>query len=131
MKSGEVKNIAHNLAEINGYLNPLYYVFLSKKRIVNLLTGKINPPDKDSFYDFYIKKIKWFKERVKKLKGELKDFQKAEIIALGIKEKVNITYRGKEFSHERKYGLDENKDEKLKEFLKEMRKQRRKDAGLI
>ena len=119
-----MNGIIYDLGDLQSYNNPLGYIWLKKKREINLLTGKIAPSDKDSVYEFYIQKAKWFKERIKKLNGNLKDFQKAKIIVFGAKEKIEISYKNKEFSGETVYKKQESG------FMKEMRRQRRENAGL-
>ncbi len=124
MRSNEVKGIANDLIHLGEDFNPMNYLWIKKKFEVDLIGGTKSQVERDSLTEFYDEKIKWFKERIKKLKGDLKDFQKAEIIVFGAKEKIEIIYKNKEFSGEVVYTkLDSG-------FMKVMRKQRRENAGL-
>jgi len=129
MKSKEVKGIVHDLIHLGEDFNPMNYIWIKKRFEVDLIKGKKSQIEEDSLTEFYDKKIKWFKERVKNLRGDLKDFQKARIIVFGAKEKIEIFYKDKDFSEEAVYDMS-GPDPKIKEFLDEMRKQRRENAGL-
>ena len=124
MRIKEVNGLINDLGDLQSYYNPMGYIWLKKKRERNLLTGKITPSDKDSVYDFYFLKIKWFKGRVKKLEGNLEDFKKAKIIIFGAKERIEIIYKDREFFGEVVYKREESG------FMKEMRRQKRENAGL-
>jgi hypothetical protein len=128
MKSNEVRGIVNDLLHLGEDFNPMYYIWVKRKFELDLITEKKSQAEIDSLTKFYDEKIKWFKERIKKLNGDLKDFQKAKIIVFGAKEKIEIIYKDKEFSGEQVYKWEES--DSNKEFLKEMRKQKRENAGL-
>jgi hypothetical protein len=128
MRSNQVNGIVNDLIHLGEDFNPMAYVWIKKKFEVDLITGEKSQVEKDSLTEFYNEKVKWFKGRIKKLNGNLKDFQKAKIIVLGAKEKIEITYKNKDFSGEKIYKLEESNSDK--EFFKEMRRQKRENAGL-
>jgi hypothetical protein len=125
MRTNQIQGIINDLIHLGEDFNPLIWVWIKEKFDFNLI-GKKNF-GKDSLAEFYEMKKNWFINRVKKLKGNIDDFQKAKIHVFGKKEKIEIVYKNKEFSNEKIYGLDNN----TKEFLKEMRRQKKENAGLI
>ncbi len=126
MRANQVKGIVNDLVHVSEDFNPMNWVWLKEKRNFDLL-GK-RSFGKDSLAKLYEMKRNWFLERIKKLKGNLNDFQKAKIHIFGKKEKIEVVYKNQIFSNEQIYGWEES--ESNKEFLKEMRKQKRENAGL-
>ena len=126
MRANQVKGIVNDLVHVSEDFNPMNWVWLKEKRNFDLL-GK-RSFGKDSLAKLYEMKRNWFLERIKKLKGNLSDFQKAKIYIFGKKEKIEVVYKNQIFSNEQIYGWEES--ESNKEFLKEMRKQKRENAGL-
>ena len=128
MRNNQINGIVNDLIHLGEDFNPMNYIWIKKKFEINLLNGKKSQNEKDSLTEFYDEKTKWFKDRIKKLGGNLKDFKKAEIIVFGAKERIEIIYKDKEFSNEAVYKREES--DSNKEFFKEMRKQKRENAGL-
>lgn len=76
-------------------------VSIPNKIELDLITGEGNWDEEDSLTELLEEKRGWFLDRIKSLKGDIKDFQKAKIIVFVAKEKVKIKYKGKEFEKER------------------------------
>ena len=95
MKSNQVRSIPHDLLNLMNWENPLTAVFVDKRIECDLLNGKIsNHFGKDSLTNLFEVRRAWFKNRVKKLNGKLKDFDEAKIIIFGRKEKIKFSYKG-------------------------------------
>lgn len=124
MRVNQVSGIINDLIHLGEDFHPMTWIWIKEKRDFNLLEKRSF--GKDSLAEFYEAKRKWFLERVRKLKGNLGDFQKANIHIFGKKEKIELVYKNKIFLKEKIYGLEEN----AREFLKEMRRQKRENAGL-
>ena len=97
MKKNQIQGIINDFIDYRGYENPIHHFWLKEKLEINLISGKINYLEEDSFTEFYKHKRKWFMGRVKKLKGKLADFQEAKVIVFGAKEKIFIEYKDKTF----------------------------------
>jgi hypothetical protein len=95
MRANQVNGIVNDLIHFSEDFHPLSWIWIKEKFDFNLLGKKIF--GKDSLAEFYEAKRKWFIERIKKLKGDLKDFQKANIYILDKKEKIEIVYKNKIF----------------------------------
>ena len=122
MRKNQTPGIVNDLLNFREYENPLNQVWIKNKLDVNLKNGKIIYPERDSLYDFYGYKRKWFMGRVKKLKGNLADFEEARIIVFGKKEKIMIKYKGKTFENEFVYEDTFGKDIKeLREAIKKLK----------
>jgi len=98
VRKNQIKGIINDLLDLNGYRNPLGKISLKNKLEANLLTKELLSVDEDDVYKFYLEKISWFHNRIKELKGNLKDFEEAKIIASLNKETIKITYKGEKFS---------------------------------
>lgn len=104
MRKNQINGLIHDLLNLESYINPLDREFVDKRFEVSLLKNEISGnADDEGTLKFYQKKIKWFKNRVKKL-GGLKDFQEAKIFVYGSKEKIKIIFKGEEFSGEKVFG---------------------------
>ena len=97
MKKNQIKSIVNDILELENWANPLNEIFSKEKYEMNLLTGKRNFPGKDSITELLLRKRKWFVNRIKNLKGNLKDFEKAKITVNKNKESVEIIYQGRKF----------------------------------
>ncbi len=100
MRKNQVKGIINDLLNLEDWKNPLQIFFIENKFKINLLNGEIEYLEEDSVSELYKEKINWFIERIKNLKGDLKDFEKAEIVVFGKKEKIEIVYKGEKFEGE-------------------------------
>lgn len=80
MRIKEINNTLDSLLNLRDWKNPLLEIWIKKKLEFNLLTGENSYNDVDSFLELYQERRNWFLERVHFLKGNLSDFQKAEII---------------------------------------------------
>lgn len=105
MRKNQIQGIINDFADFRGYENPLNRVWLKNKFEMNLKTGKINYPEKDSILDFYGYKRKWLLGTIKRLGGKIFDFEEAKVIIFGKKEKISLKYNGKTFMKEYVYGL--------------------------
>ena len=99
MKIGQVKSLLHDLIELENYKNPLNNVWIKKKIVFDLLTGEYSG-EEDSFKELYGEKRTWFLDRIKKLNGNLGDFEEIKFTVFGAKEKLIIRYKGKNFEKE-------------------------------
>ena len=104
MRRKEVNGVAHDLIHLESWKNPLGIFCIKNKFKIDLITGKTNQVEEDSLSELCKNKSKWFLERIKKLNGNLNDFQKAEITVFMSKERVEIIYRNKLFEREFLYG---------------------------
>lgn len=101
MKASEIKGIIHDILFLNDWKNPLQRFFIKNKFEIDLISGKIDYFGvEDSLTELYTEIHKWFLKRVKDLKGDLNDFDKAVICVFGKKEKIEIEYKGKKFEKE-------------------------------
>lgn len=117
MRANEIKGIIHDLINLESWRNPISWI---KNRFeIDLISGKINYLGEDDVSAFYKEKRQWFVDRVKKLKGDLKEFQYARIVLYGAKEKVEISYKGKKFEKDIVYG--DNVEKSVKEEIKNMK----------
>ncbi len=121
MTQGEVKSIVHDLIKFQDWQNPLQNFWSERKIEFNLLTGEVNVSEEDSFIEYCKNKRKWFIDRVKKLKGNVKDFEGAKIILFGAKEKVIIKYKGKLFEEEMIYGRWMEDQKNLRKGIKKLK----------
>lgn len=121
MRANEVEGIIHDLLNLNDWKNPLNHIWLNNKFEINLLKGKITYSGEDDLSDFYKDKMKWFAEKVKKLKGNLKDFGRVNIVVYGTKEKIEIIYKGKKFEKERIYEGGEKDIKQFREGMKDLK----------
>jgi len=96
MRLSQIQGVVNDLLYFRGYENPLSRIWLKNKFEMNLISGGINYPGEDSVSDFYKNKRKWFIGRIKKLQGDVKDFQIAKVIVFGAKERVLIKYKNKD-----------------------------------
>ena len=108
MRANQIKGIVHDIIELMDYVNPMLNLpprFFNKKTNakIDLLTGKIIPSgrEEDSITDLLKAKRNWFVDFVKKSKGKLRDFDKANISIVGKKEKVEIGYKEKKYTKEK------------------------------
>jgi len=100
MRLSQIQGVVNDFLDFKGYENPLNHIWLKNKFEMNLISGGINYPGEDSVSDFYKNKRKWFIGRIKKLQGDVKDFQIAKVIVFGAKEKIKIKYKNKIFENE-------------------------------
>ena len=100
MRKNEIKGIIHDLLNLSEWRNPLNYISVPKKVTIDLIKRGVVGVDNDSLYRLYHEKIDWFKKTIKKRGAKLGDFEKAEIILIGAKEKVEMIFRGESFSGE-------------------------------
>jgi len=121
MKKNQIQGIINDFIDYRGYENPIHHFWLKEKLEINLISGKINYLEEDSFTEFYKHKRKWFMGRVKKLKGKLADFQEAKVIVFGAKEKIFIEYKDKTFEKERIYEDFGREIKKLKDAIKKLK----------
>ncbi len=108
MRKNQIKGVVHDFLWLYEYRTPLLRNSFSNKLKLNLLTGEIIGTDNEELIKFYKEKRKWFKNRIKKLKGNLKDFDSAKVLIFGNTEKIEILYKGKSYSgklvtHHNKY----------------------------
>lgn len=102
MRTKQIQSIVNDLLELRCWRNPLLAVTLNKKIEFDLIKNKIsNHEGSDSLTELLKEKREWFKQRVKDLNGNLKDFKEAKIIVFGTKEKVKIIYKDEEFVNEK------------------------------
>lgn len=121
MKINEINGIIHDLLELESWKNPLGMIWIKNKFEIDLITGKTNQIDKDSLTEIYLNKRKWFIQRVKKLNGNLKDFQKAKISVFGAKEKIEIIYKEKVFEKEFVWKLTNLNPKIIKDKIKDLK----------
>lgn len=121
MKNKDIKGVIHDLSDFCDWKNPLNNLWIKKIYKIDLIKGKINLTGEDSIISFLKNKRKWFKERIKKLNGNLKDFEKAIITIKGAKEKIEIAYKGNKFKKERIYGEWMERQRKLKKELEKLK----------
>jgi len=121
MKTNQIKSIVHDLIEFNDWKNPIGRVKLSRKYKINLLTGKLNLKETDSITELLEEKRKWFKKRIEDLKGDLNNFQKAEIIIKNKQEKVSIIYKQKLFEKQKKENYEKNILKKIRKKLENLK----------
>lgn len=100
MRKKDINGLINDILGYLGWRNPLSRIFLPRKVEVDLLSKEVLGVDKDDIFKFYHEKINWFHNRIKYLKGELKDFKKAKIEVYGAKEKIKIIYKGSQYSDE-------------------------------
>ena len=100
MRINQIQGIVNDFIDYRGYKNPIHHFWLKEKLKMNLINGKINYPEGDSFTEFYKNKRKWFLSRVRRLGGKIRDFEEAKVIVFGAKEKVLIKYKNKVFENE-------------------------------
>jgi len=103
MRIKEINNIIDSLLNLRDWKNPLWEMWIKKKLEFNLLTGENNYDDVDSVLELCQERRNWFLERVHFLKGNLSDFQKAEIIVGKNFERISITYKNKVFNKIKNY----------------------------
>jgi len=101
MRKKDINGILYDILDLRNWETPLNYFSIPYKVEINLLTGKLNVVEEDNVTNLLKEKRKWFKERVRKLKGRLSDFEKAKIIIFGAKEKIEINFKDTEFKKER------------------------------
>lgn len=122
MRLSQIQGIVNDLLDFRGYENPLSRIWLDNKFEINLVNGKISYLGEDSITEFYKNKRKWFIGRIKKLGGNVNDFQEAKIIVFGAKEKILIKYKNKIFEGEKFYEDNIGKDiRKLREDIKKLK----------
>jgi hypothetical protein len=100
MRKNQISGVIHDILGYLEYRSPISRIFLGIKIEVNLLNKEIFGVDEDDIFKCYHEKIDWFHNRIKNLKGNLKDFKKAKLYVYGAKEKVEITYKDSDFSNE-------------------------------
>lgn len=100
MKKTHVKSIINSLLTLNEWKRPSEINSCLKHReiMVDLLKGEVLGSRKESIWKFYHEKVDWFKAIIKKLNGNLKDFQKANIYVNNITERIEIKYKNEVFS---------------------------------
>ena len=101
MRKKDINGIMNDLLFLSDWKNPIQLFFIDNKVEVDLINEKISDFENTSLWELYQEKIKWFKERIKKLNGNLEDFQEAKIFTHGSIEKIKIIFKGKEFSKQR------------------------------
>ena len=98
MRKKDIPGILNDLLNYLDYQSPITHYFVESPIKVNLLTGELSREEEDrDSYNFYKNKIKWFQERIEKLKGNLSDFEFAELTDFGHSEEIKIIYKGKLF----------------------------------
>lgn len=105
MRKSDINGILYDILDLNNWVNPLYRIKIPEKFEIDLLTGKTNQKEEDSLTEFYNAKRKWFLNRVKKLDGNLNDFQEAKIIAFGNNEKIILVYQNKKYEKEQEWKI--------------------------
>lgn len=103
MRISQIQGIVNDFLDFRGYENPLGRIWVPNRLKMDLKTGEIVYPEKDSIHDFYGYKRKWFVGRIKRLNGNLADFEGAKVTIFGKKEKITLKYKGKTFENERVY----------------------------
>ena len=98
MRKNQIKGILHDLLRFGDWKNPLEYAELKKKVEVNLINGVISKYEDEDIFEFFNDKVRWFKDRVEKLGGNLSDFHSAKIFLEGLTEKVEVVYKEEKFS---------------------------------
>jgi hypothetical protein len=94
----KIKSILHDLKEVYDYKNPLSIMNFSGSFKIDLISGQvIYQGEDDSLKEVYEIKRSWFVSRIKELKGNLEDFEKAEILIESMKEKIVLIYKGERF----------------------------------
>jgi len=118
MRKNQIKSLLHDLINLEDYRNPMHNITIKKRREFDLLTGKNF--GEDSLAEFYKEKRKWFLDRIKKLNGNIKDFQEVKFILFGLKEKLTIIYKDQKFEKVMVYENDFYKQaSELKKEMKE------------
>ncbi|PIN89571.1 hypothetical protein COU60_03095 [Candidatus Pacearchaeota archaeon CG10_big_fil_rev_8_21_14_0_10_34_76] len=98
MRKKDVKGIIHDLLRYLEWRNPLHNLKFPGKIKVNLLSKEVIGIGEDSLWKMYHEKIEWFHWRLNQLNANLEDFTKARITISGTTEKVEIIYKGENFT---------------------------------
>lgn len=126
MRKKEVKSIVNDLLNLGSWYNPLgnpFFLIRNKKIRVDLIKGSVlGCGGRDSLWEFYREKINWFKRRVKKLNGNLNDFQKAKIYIDNLIERIEIKYKGELFTGKNVWGEEVSNTNKIKKDIGRVRK---------
>jgi hypothetical protein len=101
MRKNQVNGILNDLIKLNSWNSPANSMWIPKKYEINLITGKVKPIIGNDISEYLDYKSKWFKERIRELDGDLKDFQKAAITLFGAREKAVLIYKGEEFKKDK------------------------------